>query len=82
MIIDIAELNKEFGYILAAMVSAVLFSLYHPAVHAPAWNWAMFTYFFVAGCYLAGVYMMRGFGLAVGTHIFYNIIVNLLQASR
>jgi hypothetical protein len=74
LLLDMLELNEDIGQVVAVLASAVLFSLFHPTVLAP-WQWGKFIYFFVAGCYLALIYMGRGFGVAVGTHIFFDVIV-------
>ena len=76
VLLDLLELKEDLGQVLAVVVSSVLFSLYHPQVWSP-WQWWTFTYIFVAGCYLALIFMGRGLGVAVGTHIFYNLIVGL-----
>jgi hypothetical protein len=78
VLLDALKLNEDLGQIGAVVISAVLFSLYHPQVLAP-WQWGKFFFFFAAGCYLAFIYMGRGFGLAVGAHIFYDVLVAWLQ---
>jgi membrane protease YdiL (CAAX protease family) len=75
VLLDILELQEDLGQVLAMLASAVLFSLFHPQ---PMWHWGVFIYYFVAGCYLALIYMGRGFGVAVGTHIFFDVIVGLI----
>ena len=62
------------------ITSAVLFSLYHYLGHeTPAWN----TFFFrtAAGIYFAAVFIFRGFGVDVGTHAAYDLILVFLQYS-
>lgn len=76
VLLDMLELKEDLGQVFAMAASAVMFALYHPLARSP-WQWTWFIYFFVAGCYLALIFMGRGFGVAVGTHIFFNLIVVL-----
>ncbi len=76
VLLDMLELKEDLGQVFAMAASAVMFALYHPLARSP-WQWTWFIYFFVAGCYLALIFMGRGFGVAVGTHIFFNLIVAL-----
>jgi hypothetical protein len=64
---------------LAVTGSALLFSLAHHA-GTPTETFAWFTFIFrwLAGVYFAGVFMVRGFGIAVGTHTLYDILVGWL----
>ena len=79
LLIDVLELRRDLSALLAAAVCAVLFAWYHfPAGEAVVWT--DFVFFFLAGCYLAGVYLTRGFGIAVGTHVSYNLIIILIKA--
>lgn len=77
LLVDVVELPKDLGYILAVVAVAALFAMYHFSGGRPV-DWAEFTFYFLAGCYLSGVYVFRGFGIAVGTHMAYNTTINLL----
>ena len=78
LLLDMGKLNEDLGQVAAVLVSAALFSLFHPQVVSP-WHWGKFVYFFVAGSYLALIYMGRGFGVAVGTHVVFDVIVGFMH---
>ena len=65
---------------MAVAACSVLFALYHFPGAEPV-IWSRFLFYALAGAYLAGVYVVRGFGLAAGAHIFYNMAVALLRAN-
>ncbi len=79
LLFDVIELPKDLAFALAIAACSVLFALYHFPGREPV-VWSRFIFYALAGAYLAGVYVARGFGLAAGTHIFYNMAVALLRA--
>jgi membrane protease YdiL (CAAX protease family) len=60
--------------VLAVITSSVLFSLYH-YVGPEAFRWDTFAFRTLAGMMLAGIFVTRGFGIAVGSHACYNIFL-------
>ena len=50
--------------------SAIAFAVYHQPTHPT--EWATYT---LSGVYLGTVYVMRGFGIVVGTHALYDVLV-------
>ena len=62
---------------LVIITSAVLFSAYHylGAEGALPFNMSVFLFRTMAGIYFAGVYVFRGFGIVVGAHAIYDLIV-------
>jgi len=77
--VDILGLKKELPTIVAVLIGAVVFSLYHFSAEqitgtAPFPTQA-FVFYAIAGIYLGGLYVFRGFGIAVGAHAFYNLYV-------
>ncbi len=63
------------------LVSAGLFAAQH---HRPLgieeFDALRFTFRTMAGVYLAGLFLYRGFGIACGCHAFYNLIVVTVRA--
>ena len=60
----------------AVTVSALLFSLaHHAGSPGEAFTWFAFIFRWLAGVYFAWVFVVRGFGIAVGTHAAYDILV-------
>ena len=61
---------------LAVTASALLFSLaHHAGTPGEAFTWFAFIFRWLAGVYFAWVFVIRGFGVAVGTHTAYDILV-------
>ncbi len=71
LLVDVGKLNSTLGAIIAIVVSASAFTIYHP--QAADFDSGMF--YFVAGLYFGGVYVVRGFGIVVGVHAIYDIIM-------
>jgi hypothetical protein len=61
---------------LAVTASALLFSLaHHAGTPGEPFTWFAFIFRWAAGVYFAWVFVLRGFGVAVGTHTAYDILV-------
>jgi hypothetical protein len=64
---------------LAVTASALLFSLaHHAGTPGETFTWFAFVFRWAAGVYFAWVFVFRGFGVAVGTHTAYDILVGAL----
>lgn len=74
--VDVMGLPKRVGVVSAIGISAALFALYHFSDRTP-FETGKFIQLFVAGVYLAGVYVLRGFGIVVGVHAAYDAMVVL-----
>ncbi len=73
--------------IISVIISSVLFSLHHHFVFlngqfakAETFTMTRFAFRTVAGVFFAVIFAARGFGIAAGTHAFYDIIATLLNA--
>jgi membrane protease YdiL (CAAX protease family) len=67
---------------VAIVVSAALFTIYHPLRDATgAVDRRRLAFFLVAGAWFATLYALRGFGIAVGTHAGYDVAVTLLAGA-
>lgn len=61
---------------LAVTASALLFALaHHAGSPGETFTWFAFIFRWAAGVYFAWVFVLRGFGVAVGTHTAYDILV-------
>ena len=61
-----------------SQTAALWFGLHHyPPIGEDIWSTSEFAFRTAAGAYLAAVYVLRGFGLAVGCHIVYDVIAFL-----
>jgi hypothetical protein len=64
---------------LAAVGSALLFAAaHHLGPAGDAWDGYVFAYRTLAGLYFAWLFHVRGFGIAVGAHAGYDVLVGLL----
>jgi hypothetical protein len=64
---------------LAVTGSALLFSIaHHAGAPGETFTWFAFIFRWLAGIYFAWVFVARGFGIAVGTHAAYDILVGWL----
>jgi membrane protease YdiL (CAAX protease family) len=75
----LTEFPAVWSFILAAAASSLLFAgAHHLGPHGEAWNASYFAFRAAAGLFFAGLYRVRGFGVAVGAHAFYDVLVGLL----
>jgi len=71
------RLGKFSANFYAVILSAILFSLFH-FIGAESFNQEAFAVRFIAGIFLAFLYVQRGFGITAITHSFYDIFVIFL----
>jgi hypothetical protein len=61
---------------LAVTGSALLFALaHHAGTPGEAFTWYAFIFRWMAGVFFAWIFVLRGFGIAVGTHTIYDVLV-------
>lgn len=79
---DVLRLKANAAGWIAVLVSAGAFAFYHDpsaistlfSLNVPA-NWPWLAFLFCAGVYLGALYVLRGFGIAVGAHAAYDLVV-------
>ena len=72
------DLNGVFAVVLAASASALLFSAaHHVGPYGQPYSNYLFLFRLIAGLYFALLFQMRGFGIAVGAHACYNLMVSI-----
>ena len=76
----IGNLAEDYALIFAGIASALLFGVYHFYFESEmaTFIWPLFIFYFLAGIYFTGLYVLRGFGVAVGVHIVYDLISLLI----
>ena len=68
---------------LAVTGSALLFALaHHAGMPGEPFTWFAFIFRWMAGVFFAWVFVLRGFGVAVGTHAIYDILVGWIAAGQ
>jgi hypothetical protein len=81
VLVDVLRLPRGPTAVFIVVLSAVVFAwVHHPPLGSEEWNAASFMFRFVAGTYLAGLFVFRGFGVAAGCHALYNVIVVTISA--
>ncbi len=73
---NIARVSDTWAAGLAIALAAVAFTFYHQPGD-PGTLAARRLLYFVAGCFLGLVYVLRGFGIVVGAHAVYDLFVLL-----
>jgi len=81
---DLLEFRRDISAVVAIFAQAVLFSLYHlshaEVTGAAAFPWSLFVFRMLAGAYLGALYILRGYGITVGTHAVWNLYVAWISA--
>src|SRR5262249_29719274 len=71
----ILQMPQTLSSTLAVTSSALLFALaHHAGCPGEAFTWFAFVFRWMAGVFFAWVFILRGFGIAVGTHAVYDIL--------
>ena len=74
-VVDLLRFSSVIGTVLAIILSAILFALYHPPVGPEATYTTARAFFYVsAGLFFGVIYVFRGFGIVVAVHAFYDLI--------
>jgi len=76
---DVIRLEASSARFGAIGLSALLFTLYHDLGTGGAGvDWSRAAFFLVAGVFFGGLFVWRGFGIVVGVHAAYDVVVLLL----
>jgi hypothetical protein len=72
------EVGGPLSGLLAALASATLFSTaHHIGPYGQPYSNYLFLFRLAAGLYFALLYQVRGFGIAVGSHACYNVMISV-----
>lgn len=72
------DLGGPVSALLAALASATLFSLaHHLGPYGQPYSNYLFLFRVAAGLYFAILFWLRGFGIAVGSHACYNVMISI-----
>ncbi len=72
---DLLKLKETPACVLAVIGSAVAFTIYHDVSFFGGTPFHTVLFYTVAGGYFGVVFLLRGFGIVVGTHAAYDIMV-------
>jgi hypothetical protein len=73
VVADLGKSTEKTAWTVMVALSAIAFSAYHYMGVEP-FAWSTFVFRALAGAYLALVFLLRGFGIAVGSHVLYNLL--------
>lgn len=76
-----AGLSRRASWGWGIVATSLVFSAAHYQFFTPygyAFDWYSFSFRFVAGAFFAILFVLRGFGIAVGAHALYDILVELI----
>lgn len=77
----ILECPPKFAAAMSAITTAFLFALaHHVGPAADAFNLFVFSFRVAAGTFFAAVFFLRGFGITVGCHAAYDLLVGVFLA--
>lgn len=80
--VDLLRLRRDLFACIGVIAGAVLFALYHfTPITAQAFNWPEFNFLTAVGLLWGIAYVTRGFAVAVGAHVFYNLYYILTRLS-
>jgi membrane protease YdiL (CAAX protease family) len=72
----VVKMDATRALLVAALVGAVVFSaVHHVGAYGEAFTLSAFTFRFLFGLALNGVFLLRGFALAAWTHAIYDVLV-------
>lgn len=75
LLVDVGKASHRLGAGIALFVSSLAFALYHPWRDLPgALATQRLAFYFVAGLYFGAIYLIRGFGIVVAVHAFYDVL--------
>ena len=75
LLVDVAKASPRVGAAIALVISSAAFTAYHPLTDAAgAFSIQKMMFFFLAGLYFGVLYLVRGFGIVVAVHAFYDIL--------
>ncbi len=70
------EYSLTYSYIVSIILTSIIFSFAHySGSFGELFSFATFLYRFIAGVMLGIIYSIRGYGITVYTHIFYNTAI-------
>ena len=68
LLVDLLSFSNRIAIVIAVLLSSTLFML----AHQPDLSGAVF--YFLAGVWFSALYLVRGFGIAAGGHIAYDVV--------
>jgi membrane protease YdiL (CAAX protease family) len=81
-LLQLLDVRRWLGLVTAALASSLAFAAAHNlGPHGEPWQLVTFLFRVCAGLYFTWIYHLRGFGIAVGAHAGYDVLVGMLVRS-
>lgn len=82
MLFRMFEFPAKWAAVMAAICTSFLFAVaHHIGPSAEALNMFAFSFRVAAGLFFAGIFLLRGFGITVGCHAAYDLLVGVVLAA-
>jgi Type II CAAX prenyl endopeptidase Rce1-like len=77
VVTDVLSFKDRTGKIVAVVLSACAFAWLHDSVYnaSTGINFKLAIFYVIAGAYFGILFLARGFGIAVGAHLMYDLLV-------
>lgn len=83
VVVDLLRFHTQAGSVVGLILSALAFAFYHDVSSVRGGvDIALITFYTLAGLFFGVIYLMRGLGIAVGAHAFYDILVLAIIGTR
>lgn len=79
VLVDFGKMKSGAGALIALLVSAVAFTFYHDVKVGGVIQPDLVAFFLLSGLFFASVYVVRGFGVVVGAHAMYDVLVIVIH---
>lgn len=73
VLVDLLRLPERVGLIAAVLATSAAFAAIHQV--GGELSAGAFAYIMAAGCYFGAIFVLRGFGVVVGAHVVYDLVV-------
>jgi hypothetical protein len=78
--VDLMRAKEHWGYAAAIALSAISFAFYHNLAGPAGIDGRLLLIYLLGGAYFAVLFVVRGFGIAVATHVLYDVIALTILA--
>lgn len=73
VLVDLLRVPERVGLVVAVLASSAAFAAIHQV--GGELSAGAFGYIMAAGCYFGAIFVLRGFGVVVGAHVVYDLVV-------
>ncbi len=77
---NLLKIKDRSLYIVVMLIQAIIFAVFHYLPWSTEiFSLPIFTFRVIAGLYFGYIYQERGFGIAAGSHVFYDIVAETIN---